>query len=257
MCETEKLQLGERFFIHSEAAENAVVTLSLTELSQPANAEHLLITYASMLGTDDKRLAAAIFCSWYAGICGAKYALLTASPPMARALCLSNMSVQLIRTEGFPIFSFPVHENRDDLCQKHSSGEELLDELGLFYKNDVRPIILALAEAAQTKAVMLWKHIYNQLYTYMEEEARDAAGESQRNLIIEQFKSVTWELEPEVFGLPVNPFRIMPKFRTDPNPPHRIISIKATCCLAYQLRADHGYCSSCPILPPEQPEITN
>ncbi|MFD1907137.1 (2Fe-2S)-binding protein [Paenibacillus rhizoplanae] len=25
--------------------------------------------------------------------------------------------------------------------------------------------------------------------------------------------------------------------------------MKATCCLAYQLRADHSYCSSCPILP--------
>ncbi|MNI12460.1 hypothetical protein D3C73_656430 [compost metagenome] len=251
MCETEKMQLGERFFIYSEAAENAVVTFSLTELSLPANAEHLLKTYASMLGTDDKRLAAAIFCSWYAGICGAKYALLTAAHPMAHALCLSNMSVHLIRTEGFPVFSFHVHENRDGLCHKHDPGNVLLNELGLFYKNDVRPIILALAKAAQTKAVMLWKQIYNQLYTYMEEEARNAAGDSTRNLIIEQFKAMTWELEPEVFGLPANPFRIMPKFRTDRNPPHNTISIKATCCLAYQLRADHGYCSSCPILPPE------
>ncbi|OKP94118.1 (2Fe-2S)-binding protein [Paenibacillus sp. P32E] len=161
------------------------------------------------------------------------------------------MSVQLIRTEGFPVFSFHVHENRDGLCHKSVSGKGLLDELGLFYKNDVSPIILALAKAAQTKAVMLWKHIYNQLYTYMEEESRDAADDSTRNLIIEQFKSITWEIEPEVFGLHSNPFRIIPKFRTDPNPPHNTISIKATCCLAYQLRPDHGYCSSCPILPPE------
>ncbi|MGN7763812.1 (2Fe-2S)-binding protein [Paenibacillus sp. 22594] len=251
MCETEKIQLGERFFIYSEAAENAVVTFSLTELCLPANAEHLLRAYASMLGTDDKRIAAAIFCSWYAGICGAKYTLLTAAHPMAHALCLSNMSVQLIRTEGFPEFAFHVHENRDGLCHKSVSGNEVLDELGLFYKNDVRPIILALAKSAQTKAVMLWKHIYNQLYTYMEEESRDAVDDSTRNLIIKQFKSITWELEPEVFGLRGNPFRIMPKFRTDPNPPHNTISIKATCCLAYQLREDHGYCSSCPILPPE------
>lgn len=248
MCETDEMQWAERFFIQSEAVGNAVVTLSLTELSLPANAEHLLITYASMLGTDDKRLAAAIFGSWYAGICGAKHALLTASHPMAHALCLSNMSVQLIRTEGFPMFSFHVHQNRDDLCHKHGSGEELFDELSLFYKNDVRPIILALAEAAQIKAVMLWKQIYNQLYSYMEEDIGDAANDSSRNLIIKRFKSMTWELKPEVFGLRSNPFRIIPKFRTDPNPPHRSISIKATCCLAYQLRTDHGYCSSCPIV---------
>ncbi|CAH1191154.1 hypothetical protein PAECIP111892_00518 [Paenibacillus auburnensis] len=251
MCETDDIQLGERFFIYPEAAENAVVTFSLTELSLPANAEYLLETYASMLGTEDKRLAAAIFCSWYAGICGAKYALLTAAHPMAHSLCLSNMSVQLIRTEGFPIFSFHIHEIRDGFCLKHVSGKLLLDELGLFYKNDVRPIILALAKAAQTKAVMLWKQIYNQLYTYMEEEALNATGDSTRNLIIEQFKAMTWELEPEAFGLPRNPFRILPRFRTDRNPPYNTISIKATCCLAYQLRSDHGYCCSCPILPPE------
>ncbi|MNO51619.1 hypothetical protein D3C76_420180 [compost metagenome] len=251
MCETDNIQWAERFFIHPEAVENVVLALPLTELSLPAKAEHLLRTYAAMLGTDDKRLAAAIFCTWYAGICGAKSALLTSAHPMAHALCLSNMSVQLIRTEGFPEFSFHFHEHWDDLGGKPRTGNELLDELGLFYRNDVSPIIFALAEASRTKAVMLWKHIYNQLYTFMEEEARDAAGDSRRNLIIEQFKSMTWELEPEVFGLPGNPFRIIPKFRTDPNPPHRTISIKATCCLAYQLRADHGYCSSCPILPPE------
>ncbi|WP_083613471.1 (2Fe-2S)-binding protein [Paenibacillus sp. P46E] len=204
-----------------------------------------------MLGTDDKRLAAAIFCSWYAGICGAKSALLTAAHPMAHTLCLSNMSVQLIRTEGFPVFSFHVHANRDGFCHKNVSGKELIDELSLFYRNDIRPIILALAKAAQTKAVMLWKHIYNQLYTYMEEEALNATGDSTRNLIIEQFKAMTWELEPEALGLPRNPFRILPRFRTDRNPPHNTISIKTTCCLAYQLRPDHGYCSSCPILPPE------
>lgn len=242
--------MGRTFFIHPEAVENVVITLSLTELSQPAKAEHLLRTYASMLGTEDKRLAAAIFCSWIAGICGAKYALLTAAHPMAHVLCLSNMSVQLIRTEGFPEFSFLVHDNWDSSGNKHGIGE-LLDELGMFYKNDVRPIILALAEAAQTRAVMLWKHVYNQLYAFMEEDVQDEADDSLRSHIIRQFKSITWDLEPEVFGLRSNPFRIKTKFRIDPCSPHETISIKATCCLAYQLRADQGYCSSCPILPPE------
>lgn len=251
MCETGKVQWAERFFIHPEAIENAVITVPLTELSLPAEAEHLLITYASMLGTEDKRLAAAIFCSWVAGICGAKYALLTAADPMAHALRLNNMSVQLIRTEGYPEFAFHIHDNWDGISDRTASGKESLDELGMFYKNDVRPIILALAEAAQITAVMLWKHVYNQLYTFMEEDVLDAASESRRSLIVEQFKAVTWELEPEVFGLRSNPFRMLPKFRTDPSPPHHTISIKATCCLAYQLRADHGYCSSCPILPPE------
>lgn len=249
MCDTGKLQGVERYFIHQEAVENAVITLSLTELCQPSAAEHLLGTYASMLGTADKRIAAAIFCSWIAGICGAKAALLTAGHPMASAVCRSNMSVQLLRTEWYPEFSFPVHDQREGIYDRSGQGNEFIDELGMFYQNDVRPVIAALAEASQTKPVMLWKQVYSQLYTFMEEEVQDAASESRRAQIAEQFKTVTWALQPENFGLRSNPFRIIPRFRTDPSPPYHTISIKATCCLAYQLRADHSYCSSCPILP--------
>jgi ferric iron reductase protein FhuF len=251
MCETVNMQWAERFFIFPEAVENAVITLSLTELCQPAAAEHLLSTYASMLGTENKRLAAAILCTWIAGICGAKAALLTAGHPMAAALCRSNMSVQLLRTEGYPEFAFHIHDQREGIYARTGNGNEFIDELGLFYKNEVSPVIAALAEASQTKAVMLWKQLYSQLYTFMEEEAQDAASECRRAQIAEQFKTVTWVLKPEDFGLRSNPFRIIPRFRTDPSPPHHTISIKATCCLAYQLRADQFYCSSCPILPAE------
>lgn len=249
MGNTGELQGAERYFISPEAVENAVVTLRLTELCMPAHAEHLLTTYASMLGTEDKRIAAAIFCTWIAGICGAKYALLTAADPLAHALRLNNLSVQLLRTEGYPEFSFPIHDQQQGIYDRTGQGNEFIDELGMFYQNDVRPVIAALAEASQTKPVMLWKQVYSQLYTFMEEEVQDAASESRRAQIAEQFKTMTWALKPEDFGLRINPFRVIPRFRTDPSHPHHTISIKATCCLAYQLRADHSYCSSCPILP--------
>lgn len=102
MGDAGRLQGVERYYICPNAVENAVATVPLTELCSPAQAEYLLTTYASMLGTEDKRIAAAIFCTWVAGICGAKYALLTAADPLAHALRLNNLSVQLIRTEGIP-----------------------------------------------------------------------------------------------------------------------------------------------------------
>lgn len=63
MDDTGRLQGAERYYICPEAVENAVVTVPLTELCRPAQAVHLLTTYASMLGTEDKRIAAAILCS--------------------------------------------------------------------------------------------------------------------------------------------------------------------------------------------------
>ncbi|MBP2112499.1 (2Fe-2S)-binding protein [Paenibacillus silagei] len=249
MGNTGELQGAERYFISPEAIENAVVTLRLTELCMPAHAEHLLTTYASMLGTEDKRIAAAIFCTWIAGICGVKYALLTAADPLAHALRLNNLSVQLIRTEGYPEFAFFIHDQGNGTYDQDGDGKELSGELGMFYSSVVRPVIDALAEASQTKAVMLWKHVYNQLYTFIEEDGLDAPSECSRTQIHGQFQAAHWELTPEVFGLRSNPFRVTPKFRTDPHPPHDTISVKATCCLAYKLRADHSYCSSCPILP--------
>ncbi|WP_405112349.1 (2Fe-2S)-binding protein [Paenibacillus sp. FSL K6-1217] len=248
MGDTGKLQGIERFYICPETAKNAVITLPLTELCMPAQAEHLLTTYASMLGTEDKRIAAAILCSWIAGICGAKYALLTAADPLADALRLDNLSVQLIRTEGYPEFAFLIHDQGEGAYDQDGNGKELSRELGLFYSSVVRPVIAALAEASQTRAVMLWKQIYNQLYTFIEEDALDASSTCSRNQIHSQFQAALWELEPEVFGLRSNPLRITPKFRTDPDPPHHTISVKATCCLAYKLRADHGYCGGCPII---------
>lgn len=248
MGDTDRLQGAERYYIRPKAVENAVATVPLTELCSPAQAEYLLTTYASMLGTEDKRIAAAIFCTWVAGICGAKYALLTAADPLAHALRLNNLSVQLIRTEGYPEFAFLIHDQGNGTYERDGDGKELSGELGMFYSSVVRPVIAALAEASQTKAVMLWKHVYNQLYTFIEEDALDAPSECHRNLIHGQFQAALWELTPEVFGLRSNPLRITPKFRTDPASPHDTISVKATCCLAYKLRVDHGYCGGCPII---------
>ncbi|WP_340023256.1 hypothetical protein MHI24_30275 [Paenibacillus sp. FSL K6-1096] len=248
MSGTGKLHGAERFFIPPAAIENAVITLPLTELCIPAQAEQLLTAYASMLGTEDKRIAAAILCSWIAGICGAKYALLTAADPLAQSLCLNNMSVQLIRTEGYPEFAFPIHNQRESISEQSGNEKDISDELGRFYRNDMRPIIAALAEASQTSAVMLWKQIYNQLYTFMEEDALAARSACHRNQVIGQFQAAHWKLKPEVFGLRRNPFCITPKFRRDPELPHELISVKATCCLAYKLRTDHDYCGGCPIL---------
>lgn len=248
MSGTGKLHGADRFFIPPAAIENAVITLPLTELCMPAQAEQLLTAYASMLGTEDTRIAAAILCSWIAGICGAKYALLTAGDPLAQALRLNNMSVQLLRTEGYPEFAFPIHNQWEHLSEQRGNGKEISEELGRFYRNEVRPMIAALAGASQTKPVMLWKQVYNQLYTFIEEDALDASSECSRSLIYRHFQALLWEMKPEVFGLRSNPFRITPRFRKDPHPPHEMISVKATCCLAYKLRADHAYCGGCPII---------
>ncbi|WP_238649972.1 hypothetical protein [Paenibacillus piscarius] len=245
---TGRLQGTERFFIPPEAIEDAEITLPLGKLCIPAQADQLLTAYASMLGTEDKRIAAAILCSWIAGICGAKYALLAAGDPLAPALRLNNMSVQLVRTEGYPEFAFPIHNQRESSPEQRGNGKNLTEELGRFYRNEVRPMIAALAETSQTRAVMLWKQIYNQLYTFIEEDALEASNECSRSQIHRNFQASLWELKPEVFGLRSNPFRITPKFRRDPLPPHDTISVKATCCLAYKLRTDHAYCGGCPIL---------
>lgn len=248
MSDTGKLQGIERFFIPPEAIGNVVLTLPLTELCMPAQAEQLLTAYASMLGTEDKRIAAAILCSWIAGICGAKYALLTAGDPLAQALRLNNMSVQLVRTEGYPEFAFPIHNQWESSSEQNRLGEDISEELGRFYRNEVRPIIAALARASLTKPIMLWKQVYNQLYAFIEEDALDVSSECSRSQIYAHFQASLWEIPPGVFGLRSNPFRITPKFRRDPHPPYEIISVKATCCLAYKLRADHAYCGGCPII---------
>ena len=221
--------------------------------AEPAAKRQLLLrTYAPMLGTEDMRAAAAFFCSWYAGVCGAMHSMLAAAREKAAALQNTNMSVQLSRMDGMPLFSFRIHEGWSEAIPAAISAEAPAGNaqaaLAIFYRDEVRPIIAALSHASQTPAALLWKQIYNELYGYMEDEAREATSEESRAAVRERFRRWAWDMEPEVFGLRRNPFRITPKFMEHPTVPGQLMVVKATCCLAYRLAAFRGDCGNCPIV---------
>ncbi|SFF31687.1 Ferric iron reductase protein FhuF, involved in iron transport [Paenibacillus algorifonticola] len=246
------MSLTEKFFITSKAAENMVLSFTLVELSEPQNAELLLRTYAPMIGTGDIRVAAAFFCSWYAGVCGAMHSMLAGADRRASALQMTNMSVQLSLMDGMPLFSFRLHEGWSEIITAEipdeGPAENAQAALPIFYRYEVRPIIAALSQASQTQAALLWKQIYTSLYGYMEDEAMEAADEESRTAVRERFRRSTWDMEPEIFGLRSNPFRITPKFMEHPTAPDQLMFVKATCCLAYRLEAFRGYCCNCPIV---------
>ncbi|WP_341280805.1 (2Fe-2S)-binding protein [Paenibacillus sp. FSL H8-0537] len=246
------MSLSEKFFVTSVAAENTVLSYTLVELSEPQNAELLLREYAPMLGTEDMRAAAAFFCSWYAGVCGAMHSMLAAAVSKAAALQNTNMSVQLSRMDGMPLFSFRIHEGWSEDIPAAISAEAPAGNaqaaLAIFYRDEVRPIVAALSQASKTPAALLWKQIYNSLYDYMEDEAMEAANEESQAAVRERFRRWTWDMEPEIFGLRRNPFRMTPKFMAHPSAPDQMIFVKATCCLAYRLAAFRGYCGNCPIV---------
>ncbi|KQO18385.1 (2Fe-2S)-binding protein [Paenibacillus sp. Leaf72] len=246
------MSLSEKFFVTSVAAENTILSFTLVELSEKQNAELLLRTYAPMIGTEDMRVAAAFFCSWYAGVCGAMHSMLGTADRRASALRMTNMSVQLSRIDGMPLFSFHIHEGwRETIPAEipaEAPAENAQAALPIFYRDEVRPIIAALSQASQTPAALLWKQIYNALYDYMEDEAMEAAGEESQAAVRERFRRWAWDMEPEIFGLRRNPFRMTPKFMAHPTEPDQMMFVKATCCLAYRLAAFRGYCGNCPIV---------
>ncbi|MGG4142511.1 hypothetical protein ABEW34_05210 [Paenibacillus algorifonticola] len=241
----------EKFFVTSVSAENPVLSFTLVELSEPQNAELLLRTYAPMIGTEDMRVAAAFFCSWYAGVCGAMHSMLAAADRRAAALRMTNMSVQLSRMDGMPLFSFRIYEGWSETIPAENSTAEPAENaqaaLSIFYRDEVSPIIAALSQASQTPAALLWKQIYTSLYGYMEDEAMESVDEEIQSAVRERFRRWAWDMEPEIFGLRRNPFRMMPKFMEHPTAPGQIMFVKATCCLAYRLEAFRGYCCNCPI----------
>ncbi|ANY65998.1 hypothetical protein BBD42_05635 [Paenibacillus sp. BIHB 4019] len=245
------MPLSEKFFITSKTAEDIVLSFSLEELSEPQNAELLLRAYAPMIGTGEKRVAAALFCSWYAGVCGAMHSMLAAADRRAAALRMTNMSVQLSLMDGMPLFSFRVYEGWSETIPATPSAQEPAGNaqaaLAIFYRDEVRPIIAALSQASQTQAALLWKQIYTSLYGYMEDEAMEPEDEESQAAVRERFRRWTWDMEPESFGLSRNPFRITPKFMAHPTEPGQMMAVKAICCLAYKLEAEFGYCCNCPI----------
>ncbi|WP_338554303.1 (2Fe-2S)-binding protein [Paenibacillus sp. KS-LC4] len=246
------MTLSEKFFVTSVAAENPLLSFTLVELSEPQNAGLLLRAYAPMLGTEDMRVAAAFFCTWYAGVCGAMHSMLAAADRRAFALRMSNMSVQLSRMDNMPLFSFYIHEgwSENPIAEIPDEGlaENAQAALSIFYRDEVSPIIAALSQASANQAALLWKQIYNELYGYMEEEAMEATSEESRAAVHDRFRRWTSDMEPEVFGLRRNPFRMTPQFMEHPTAPGQLMFVKATCCLAYRLEAFRGYCGNCPIV---------
>lgn len=241
-------QLEEKFFLTLYEPRNTVLTMPAFDLIQVENMMHLIDTYSPLIKAGERSTAAAFFCTWFAGLCGAMQSMLFRGEGVILDLSLRNISVQLYADAKYPLFSFKINEvrfikipniDREAWCKK---------VLYSFYREQVRPLIEILSQLAQISVLPLWGQIINTLYAQMEEEMVEASDEKSKKSIIYHYSILTRGIDASAFGLRKNPFDIKLKFIEHPNNPDQRILIKTACCLAYRLDTEFGYCYSCPRL---------
>jgi len=242
-------QLEEQFFVTLDEPDKVLLAIPATELQHEVKLAHLLDTYGSLIHTTERAVAAALFLSWYAGICAAMQKTLYQGDEMMLDLSLSNVIVQLALKDDYPVFSFRIREQRfipvppmeqDKGWRKHM--------LRSFYSSEVTPIIQVLSQQLPMNASSLWGQIMNVLQEQLDGELGEVRDEDSRMSIASQFRVLTHDVDASAFGLRKNPFNRQQRFVAHPNHPDQRIPLKMSCCLAYRLEADFGYCYTCPRL---------
>ncbi|MBP1989888.1 hypothetical protein [Paenibacillus eucommiae] len=243
--------LEEKFFLTLHEPESIQLSMPASELLETEPLMKLIDLYGPLIKTSERSVAAAFFCSWYAGLCCAMQHMLVHNKEVILDLSLSNLSVQLYMGSQYPLFSFRMNEVRFINIPKVDREAWCRMVLHSFYKNQVRPMIAILSDSAQMRVHPLWGQISNALYNQREEAlaaASETLDEKSRDRIMDHFGILTHGVDASAFGLRKNPFDSKLTFIESQNDPTQMVSIKPACCLIYRLDLKIGYCYECPRL---------
>lgn len=241
-------QLEEKYFLTLHEPNDTVLTMPASDLILAENMIRLIDTYGPLIKAAERSTTAAFFCSWYAGVCGAMQSMLFDGDGVILDLSLRNISVQLYAGAQYPLFSFKINEVRYIKNPNMDRDAWCKEVLYSFYKDHVKPLIEILSQLAQISVISLWGQIINTLYDQMENELVGALDEENKNRILDHYKILTHGVDASAFGLRKNPFDVKLRFIEDPDKPDQKMLVKTSCCLAYRLDTEFGYCYTCPRL---------
>lgn len=250
-------ELEERFGIRSDDRNGLIVSIPAEQLLMREHADRLLQAYAPLIRALGVEVAATYFSGWYGSICLAMQYMVSHYDHVLD-LSLANVTVQLYPNKQYYHFSFKIGEPRIKSWDGYDREEWRNSVLETLYRDNVRPLIDALARFGSINAGQLWGQIVTEMYREVDSWLIDASDDSLKRRISSDFHFLTQGLGADVFGRKKNPFNM--KLRTVENPfkPGCQTYIKAACCLAY--RTDnpedigHEYCFTCPRLSAQKRE---
>lgn len=250
-------ELEERFDIRTEDRNGVIVSIPADQLLVREHADRLLQAYAPLIRAMGVEVAATYFSGWYGSICLAMQYMVSHYDHVLD-LSLANVTVQLYPSKQYYHFSFKIGEPSIKKLDGFDREEWRNSILETLYRDNVRPLIDALARFASINAGQLWGQIVTEMYRQVDSWLVDASDNAIKQRISNDFRFLTHGLDADVFGLKKNPFDVKLRSVENPFKPGCQTYIKAACCLAY--RTDnpedngHEYCYTCPRLTKQERE---
>jgi ferric iron reductase protein FhuF len=241
-------KLERHFFVSRREMDNAVWSGPASELLETAQMSSLISVYARLLKAADLAPAATFFSGWLSGpALAVQYAMSVWNKTFD--LSLNNLSVQLYNQDGYYRFSFMLNRwaEQDGPADEAARTEWRSSVLQDVYGNTLRPLLEAVAAASGVHVGQLWGQLPARYHYERNEWLKAAEHELLRRRIADDFRFLTEQLDPQVFGQAKNPLGVKLRLIEDLCDSERHVSIKSACCLYYRTEGGR-YCYTCPRL---------
>lgn len=224
--------------------DNAVYTVPAADLLIPAEMDRFLAFYTPQIRANDPAVAAAYLAGWMANIGLALHYSLSVYNE-ALDFSLANLTVQLVPVGDYTSVFFCLNQWLETEGPEGEGREAFLTEsLEQFYGQTLKPLYAELTRATGLPLDQLWGQLpakYHYYFDVFKSELRPAVY----SRLADDYHFLRLGVAPEVFGMPVNPFKRDVRLIESLASSAKQVPMKSKCCLYY--KTDSGeYCFSCP-----------
>ncbi|CAH1200400.1 hypothetical protein PAECIP111891_01738 [Paenibacillus allorhizoplanae] len=246
--------IAENYGVRMESHPDPLFTMAGQQLLTEKGMQEFLAAYSPLMKALEPAAAGAYLISRLGGLNAAMQYMVTHDELFD--LSPELWSLQLYRSEkGFVEFRIVLKELRKlsgPECGHRSEWRE--EHLSHWYAGTIRPIVEAIAVAADMDIHHLWKIIPMRIRFIFEQWKQMNTSEEWHARYAEDHLFVTKELKGEVFGRLRNPLYakvVTVDYPGYPGEPDTKIKLKTACCMYYRTEGGQ-YCYTCPRMKPQE-----
>lgn len=216
------------------------------ELLEADKMTTLVAVYAPLIRAKELGAVATYFAGWFSGVAlGLQYSMSMWNRSIS--LSLEQLTIQLCQGEHGSEFWFVLDDciEQEAPCTDEERAEWRKQTYRQFYSQTVAPLFQSLADATGIGVGMIWGQMPTRFHYYLDVFTQAAQEPAAIKRIADDFRCLSREVEPAVFGRDKNPFDVKVRWIDDPRVPDKKLRMKNACCLYYQTEGGE-YCYTCP-----------
>ena len=243
--------LEQKFPICLQDREGVLFAHSVQELVQEGSLSRLLDLYGPLIQSKATAATALSFCGWFIGVAVAmQYSLSVWN--VAPDFAPEKVIVQVWQADQRFGIAFKI-DGWSELAAPVRAEERAgwrNQVLARFYGKTVRPLVEALAKAANVQPAQLWGQFPTAFLYYVDTWCNGEPDAEIQQRVRDDYRSLVNQLDGAVFGRTKNPFDVTIRWIESLESPDVAVRMKTACCL-YDCLEGGTNCYTCPRLKEE------